>query len=123
MRDLQLLQNITHRLGKMIERVSVCGRRGRIAQTESGIIWSDQMIFCREQGNERVKFTRRRREAMQEYNSWGVLRAGLSVENPDPVDQHAMIRRRSATRREWRGLCRACKKGGGKNVICYAVHY
>ena len=31
--DLQLLQKITHRLGKMIERVSVVGRGGRVAQT------------------------------------------------------------------------------------------
>ena len=30
-RDLQLLQKITHRLGKMIERVSVVGRGRRVA--------------------------------------------------------------------------------------------
>ena len=103
MRDLQLLQKITHRLGKMIERVSVGGRRGRVAQTEPGIIRSDQMIFCREQGNERVKLTRRRREAMQEHDGWGVLRAGFPVENPDAVDLHAMIGRR----RRWsKGLVR-----------------
>ena len=65
----------------------------------------------------------RRREAMQEHNGWGVLRTGFAVENIDAVDQHAMIGRRSGSRREWRGLCRACNKGGGKNVICYAVHY
>ena len=123
MRDLQLLQKITHRLGKMIERVSVGGRRRRVAQTESGIIRGDQMIFCRKQGNECVKLTRRRREAMQEQNSWGVFRAGFPVENPDSVDLHAMIGRRSVGRREWCGLCCACKKACGKNVMCYAVHY
>src|SRR5579862_1306183 len=101
LRDLELLQKITHRLGKMIERVSVGGRRGRVAQTEPGIIRSDQMIFCREQGNERVKLTRRRREAMKEHDGWGALRAGFSVENPDAVDKHAMIGRRSVGRREW----------------------
>ena len=59
MRDLQLLKKITHRLGKMIERVSVGGRRWRVAQTESGIIRSDEMILCREQGNEGVELARR----------------------------------------------------------------
>jgi hypothetical protein len=53
--ELQLLQEIIYRLGKMIERVSVVGRGGCVAQTESWIIWSDQMILCCEQGNERVK--------------------------------------------------------------------
>src|SRR5579872_6358085 len=99
------------------------GRRGRVAQTESGIIWSDQMIFCREQGNEHVKLTRRRREAMKEHDGWGALRAGFSVENPDAVDKHAMIGRRSVGRWKWLGLYGACEKGCGKNVVCYPVHY
>ena len=73
------------------------------------------MIFCRQQGDERVKLTRRRREAMQEHDGWGVHRAGFSVENPDAVDLHAVIGRRSVGRRELRSLCRTCKKGGGKN--------
>ena len=51
------------------------------------------MIFCREQGNECVKLTRRRREAMQQHDGWGFLRTGFPVEDSYTVDLHAMIGR------------------------------
>jgi len=62
-RDLQLLEKVIDRLGKMIERIGIFRRQRRVAQTEVGIVRSDQMLFCREQGNERVKLARRRRES------------------------------------------------------------
>ena len=54
---------------------------------------------------------------MQEDDSWSVLRAGFPIENPDTVDLHAMIGRRSVGRRQRRSLCRARIKGRGENVI------
>ena len=75
------------------------------------------MIFCRKQGYECVKFTRRRREAMQEHNGRGVLRASLPVENPDTVYLQAVICRRGIGRSQRRSLCHACKKGRGKSAF------
>ena len=91
--DLELLEESADRLGKIVEGVHVGRRRRSVAPTESRKIGRYQMIACREQGDECIELTRRRREAVQQHDRRRVLRTRFAIENSDTIDRHAAIGR------------------------------
>ena len=61
---------------------------------------------------------------MQEHDGWGVLRACFPVENPDAVDLHAMIGRRSVGRRQCSGFAAPVEgRWQERKLICVSLLY
>lgn len=55
----EFLEEMVGRGGKMIERIVVAGRRGRITLAKAGKIRCDQVVTLRQVGDKRIKLTRR----------------------------------------------------------------
>src|SRR3984885_12602264 len=96
--DLELLEKFVARLRQIIEGVLIRRWWRGVTLTKSRKIRRYQMIACREQGDERVKLARRRREAVQQHDRRRVLRPGFAIENSDTIYRYAMI-----------GRCRGCR--------------
>ena len=83
-----------HDLGDVIEGIREFFRVRPVAVSEARVIGRDKMIAIRKAGEERLEHPRRRRESVQEENRRRIFRAGLPVEDGEPINLDSAIKSR-----------------------------
>src|ERR1700722_14900714 len=83
-----------HDLGVVIERIREFLRVRPIAMSEARVIRRDQVITIGKPGQEWLEHPRRRWKSVQQEERRRVFRAGLSVEDGEPIDLCRAIKSR-----------------------------
>src|SRR5260370_42189596 len=93
-REPKRFGEVIYDLGVVIERVRECFRVRPVTMSEARVVGCDKMVAIAEPGEERLEHSRRGGKSVQQQKHGRIFRAGLSIEDREPMYLYRAIESR-----------------------------